>query len=107
MIEKKYDYTLTDAKKIEILVESDAVQINHAVLPPGDALPEHFSNSDVSLIIIRGSLSAQLADEKANIYKKGNIISVPYNTKMNISNAAQDILEFFIIKAPHPKSWKK
>lgn len=106
MIENKCNYTVTDEKKIEVLVERDAVQINHAILPPGDSLPEHFSNSDVSLIIIGGKLSAQLGDQEAHIYGKGDILDVPFNIKMNISNGGDDILEFFIVKAPHPKNWK-
>ncbi|MBN2239678.1 MAG: cupin domain-containing protein [Dehalococcoidales bacterium] len=106
MIEKTYEYTVIDEKKIEILVEEDAVMINHAVLPKGDALPEHFSNSDVHLIIIRGNMSARLGDQEAHFYTRGNIIGVPINTKMNIANAGEDILEFFIIKAPHPRTFK-
>jgi quercetin dioxygenase-like cupin family protein len=107
MIEKTFDYATADDKKIEILVEREDVQINHAVMPPGEGLPEHFSNSNVNLIIVRGTMSAQLGDQEAHIYTKGNILDIPFNIKMNIRNGGTDILEFFIVKAPHPKSYKK
>ncbi|MBN2337563.1 MAG: cupin domain-containing protein [Acidobacteria bacterium] len=107
MIEQTYDYATADDRKIEILVERDGAQINHAVMPPGEGLPEHFSNSDVSLVIIRGIMSAQLGDQEAHIYAKGKILDIPHNIRMNIRNGGSDILEFFIVKAPHPRNYGK
>jgi quercetin dioxygenase-like cupin family protein len=107
MIEKKFDYSTADTKKIEIIVEEDYVQINHMVLNKGEGLPEHYSNSNVNMIVIRGTLSLQLNDQETHTYTRGNIVSVPFKTKMNVNNLNTDVLEFFVVKAPHPRAYKQ
>ena len=106
MLEKAYKFTTESCKTIEKLIDDEPVLINHAILPEGDALPEHYSNSNVYLIIVRGILTARLDDQDAHQYPCGQIVNVPYHTKMNISNADGDVLEFFIIKAPNPRNYK-
>ena len=39
-------------------------------------------------------------------YPEGSIINIPYNIKMNVSNQQDDVLEFFVVKAPSPKNFK-
>ncbi len=107
MIEKKYSYTMTETKKIERVISDDNVDINHMVLPEGEALPEHFSNSNVYLVIIRGRLTIRLNDQAEATYNKGEIINVPYKIKMFIHNKYTEILEFFVVKAPSPRQFKK
>ncbi len=106
MLEKTYTYTLEDAKKIEKLIDDDPVLINHIVLPKGDGLPEHYSNSNVYLIIVRGQINLKLEEQEQQTYDRGNIVNIPYNTKMNIKNLRDDILEFFVVKVPNPKHYK-
>lgn len=105
MIEKHYSYTQSNEKVIEKLVGDDVAMINHIVLAIGDALPEHYSDSHVYLIIVRGSLTIQLDDQEAQQYQ-ASVVNVPFHTKMNISNTAKEALEFFIVKAPHPRVYK-
>jgi quercetin dioxygenase-like cupin family protein len=107
MIEKVYNYTTGDDKVIEQLVQDDPAQINHMILPKGAALPEHYSNSNVYMIVLRGNLSLRLDDQDAHIYNYGQIINVPYKTKMNVSNQDDEVLEFMVVKAPHPKNYKE
>ena len=106
MAEKTYGFSITDQGKIERIISDENVDLNHIVLTEGEALPEHFSNSNVYLIIIRGTIKIGLNGEKAKIYRKGSILSIPYNTKMIISNSDKDVLEFFIVKSPSPKSFE-
>ncbi|RFU96205.1 hypothetical protein DYP60_01145 [Sphaerochaeta halotolerans] len=106
MIETVYAYTKTDEKVIEKLVGDDQVMINHVVLGNGEALPEHFSDSNVYLTIVRGILSATFGDQEAH-YCQGAIVNVPANTKMNIANTHDEPVEFFIVKAPHPRVYKE
>jgi len=106
MIETVYTYTKTDEKVIEKLVGDDQVMINHVVLNNGEALPEHYSDSNVYLTIARGTLSATFGDQEAHYYQ-GAIVNVPANTKMNIANTNEDPVEFFIVKAPHPRVYKE
>ena len=105
MIEKQYTYTQTHEKVIEKLVGDDVAMINHIVLATGDALPEHYSDSNVYLVVVRGSLTIQLDEQEANYYQ-ASVVNVPFHTKMNISNTGKETLEFFIVKAPHPRVYK-
>ncbi|MGI5850294.1 MAG: cupin domain-containing protein [Christensenellales bacterium] len=104
MIEKKYVFTLSETKTIERIIEDDHVGINHMVLAKSEALPEHHSNSNVYLIIIRGQITLRLDDQTGHIYPAGSILSIPFKTKMNISNDSEEILEFFVVKAPSPRN---
>jgi len=105
MLENTYGYSTTDMKKIEKLVNDDPLQINHMVLPQGEGLPEHYSNSNVYMIVIGGNLSLKLDEQEQHLYTRGQIINVPFHTKMNVNNFNEDILEFFVIKAPNPKNY--
>lgn len=103
MIEKRYAYTLADSKTIEKVIEDDHVAINHIVLGQGDSLPEHYSNSNVYMTVIRGGISLRLDDQDEHTYPAGSIIAIPYKTKMNVYNTGKNIVEFFVTKAPSPK----
>jgi quercetin dioxygenase-like cupin family protein len=103
LIEKVYDFSVIDQKVIERIVDDEYANLNHVILAKEDRLPEHFSNSNVYLLIVRGTMSIQLNQDHEQMYPNGKIINVPFNTKMNIRNVKEDILEFFIVKAPHPK----
>lgn len=107
MIEKSYEYNIVDEKLIERIVDDDNVAINHMILIKGTGLPEHFSNSNVYMIIIRGKMAISLNDNPQKIYEKGKILYIPYNTKMNVQNLDDEVLEFFVVKAPNPKNFKK
>lgn len=103
MIEKTYNFKLTSEKLIERTVDDDNLAINHMVLNKGEALPEHFSNSNVYLIIVRGKMTIQLAEQEPHFYEAGVIVNVPFNIKMNISNQNPETLEFFVVKSPNPR----
>lgn len=105
MVEKHYPYTQSKEKVIEKLIGDDVAMINHVVLATGDALSEHYSDSNVYLVAVRGSLTIQLEDQEARYYQTC-MVNVPFHTKMNISNTAKEALEFVIAKAPHPRACK-
>jgi quercetin dioxygenase-like cupin family protein len=107
MIEKKVPFISLDEKVIEKLVDDDNVVINHMLLPKDTGLPEHYSNSNVYMIIVRGAMTIQLNEENANIHEKGTILQIPYQTKMNVNNFNDEMLEFFVVKAPNPKDMIK
>ncbi|MPM71029.1 hypothetical protein SDC9_117992 [bioreactor metagenome] len=106
MIEKNYKYLLTNEKVIEKIVDDENIHLNHMVLVKGTGLPEHYSNSNVYMVIVRGTMTIKLNDEEANNYTIGDILKIPYNTKMNVNNFHEDILEFFVFKTPNPKNYK-
>lgn len=105
MIEKKYSFTMSDSKTIERIISDDNADINHMILPKGDSLPEHYSNSNVYLIVVKGNISVKLEDQEEHVYPHGSILAIPYKTKMNLYNRHNEILEFFVVKAPSPKTF--
>lgn len=105
-MEKLYHFNQSDEKLIEKILDDDVVMINHIILNQGEALPQHDSNSNVYLIVVRGTLTSQLGDDLSKCYTQGSIINVPGKIKMNISNAEPDQLEFFVVKAPSPRLYK-
>lgn len=106
-MEKVYEFSKEDTKNIEKLIDDNNLVINHMVLPQGAGLPEHYSNSNVYMIIVRGKMTIHLDNHEAKKYMKGNIINIPYNLLMNVKNLDDEILEFFVVKAPNPKNFKE
>ena len=107
MIEKKFDYSVTDVKTIEKIILDDNVNINHMVLPKGEGLPEHYSNSTVYMIVAKGIVSLELNEEQRHDYPFGSIINIPYNTKMNVKNHNEEITELFVVKSPSPHKYQE
>jgi len=107
MIEKIITYTTGDDKTIERIVQDDPVQINHMILPKGASLPEHYSDSNVYMIVMRGKVSLRLDDQEVHTYQYGNILNIPFHTKMNVSNSDDEVLELMVVKAPHPRNYNK
>ncbi len=104
MVEKIYKFSSSEDKLIEKLIDDENLVLNHVVLSAEDSLPQHFSNSNVYLVIIRGEMAVELNEQAPNSYKAGSIVNIPYNTKMSIANQANSPLEFFIVKAPNPNN---
>lgn len=107
MLEKVYNFSTADTKNIEKVIDDDYSAINHMVLPKGSGLPEHYSNSNVYMIIIRGTLTLKLGDQEPHKYNSGQIVNIPYNIKMNVNNFDEDLLELFVVKSPNPKNYVK
>ena len=103
MIEKNYKYTIADTKTIEKLVADENVHINHMILPKGEGLPLHNSNSNVYMTVMRGTISLILDEQERHDYEAGNILNIPNNTKMNVSNNEDAVAEILVVKAPAPR----
>lgn len=106
MLEKIYALPTSNEKSIGKIVDDDNIGINHIILTKGDALPEHYSNSNVYMIIVKGTMTLKLDAQEPHNYSVTQIINIPYNTKMNVSNSNDDILEFFVVKSPNPRNYK-
>ena len=103
MVEKQIAYTLSQEKVIEKLIEDDNVAINHMILRNSEALPLHHANSNVYMIVVRGEVTLSLDEQEAHAYPAGSIVLIPYQTRMDVSNRGEAILELFVVKAPSPK----
>ena len=107
MIEKTYKFAQTQEKIIERIVDDENINLNHMILRNGESLPEHYSNSNVYMIITKGIMSIKLDEQDFKDYKIGDILNIPYDTKMNVTNQNEQLLEFFVVKSPNPKDYKK
>lgn len=107
MIEKFYSYSTGDKKVVEKLIMDDNINYIHMVFGKDEGLPVHYSNSNVYMNVIRGSLSIGLDDQEIHQYKKGTLLEIPYNTKMNVGNQGEEVLELIVVKAPAPQNYSK
>lgn len=107
MIEKKYSFKNVDEKLIERVIADEHIHLNHMILPKGDRLPEHYSNSNIYMVIVNGTMTIQLADQESQNYQSGEVLNIPYNIKMNVVNIHEPILEFFVFKSPNPDNYSK
>lgn len=103
MIEQKYNFTLTDEKTVEKVIQDENIHYLHMVFNKDQGLPEHFSNSNVYMTVIRGRLSIQLDDQDNHEYEAGTVLRIPFKTKMNVRNLHDDTLELIVVKAPAPQ----
>lgn len=106
MLEKIYKYQKVNEKIIEKIVDDENIALNHMILTKDTGLPEHYSNSNVYMIIISGTMTLKLGDQEQQKYQSGDIINIPYNIKMNVNNFDEETLEFFVVKSPNPKNYK-
>jgi len=56
------------------------------------------------MTVLRGRLSIGLDDQEVHEYEAGDLLKIPFNTKMNVKNLHDDTLELIVVKAPAPKS---
>ena len=107
VVETVRNYAVTEETAIEKIIHNEYVHINHVALGKGDALPIHAANSHAHLIVVRGAVTLALSDQEPHEYPSGRIVSVPYGTRMNVSNQGDAVLSFFIVKAPGPGFFTK
>lgn len=106
MIEQVFKYSTGDEKTVEKLIMDENVNYVHMVFNNGEGLPEHFSNSNVYMNVIRGTLSITLGEQEEQKYDKGSLLKIPNKIKMNVRNKNDDTLELIVVKAPAPDSLK-
>lgn len=107
MIEEVFDYYTGNENKVQKLIMDDNINYIHMTFNKGEGLPEHQSNSNVYMTVLRGKLSIGLNDQEVQVYPKGKVLKIPFDTKMNVRNEDVDVLELLVIKSPAPKNYKK
>lgn len=96
--------TQYDGKTIEKLIGDKYLMINHFMFGQDEGLPVHKSNSNVYMIIVNGTLTITL-DQVETTHMSGQILTIPYGIEMHVRNENKDILEMFVLKAPHPDQY--
>jgi len=102
MIEQIFKMSTGDEKAVERVIQDENIHYIHMVFNKDEGLPEHFSNSNVYMTVVRGTLSIGLNDQEVHQYDKGTLLKIPVNTKMNVKNSSNNILELIVVKAPAP-----
>lgn len=104
MVEQIFSLSRGNEKAVEKVIFDENIHYLHMVFNKGEGLPEHFSNSNVYMTVVRGELSIGLNDQEIHKYEAGTLLKIPYQTKMNVKNLNEETLELIIVKAPAPKS---
>ncbi len=104
MVEKVYKMTLGDTKTMERVIADENIHYMHMIFNKDEGAPEYFSNAIVYMTVVRGTLSIALDEQEIHRYEKGTVLNIPFNTKMNIKNLDDEVLEIFVVKAPAPKA---
>lgn len=104
MVEQIFKLAKSNEKAVEKVIFDENVHYLHMVFNQNEGLPEHFSNLNVYMTVIRGTLSIGLNEQEIHEYVSGTLLKIPYQTKMNVKNLHTDILELIVVKAPAPKN---
>jgi quercetin dioxygenase-like cupin family protein len=102
MLEQVFKYSTGNDKVVEKLIMDENVNYIHMIFNKGEGLPEHYSNSNVYMNVIRGTLSLMLDEQEEQKYAKGSLLKIPNKTKMNVRNKNDETLELIVVKAPAP-----
>ena len=102
MIEQVYQLETGDKKVVEKVIMDENIHYIHMVFNKNEGLPEHYSNSNVYMTVVRGKLSIALDDQEIHVYEEGTLLKIPENTKMNVKNLNELVLELIVVKAPAP-----
>lgn len=84
MTEQVFKLSTTDEMAVEKIVFDENIHYLHMVFNKDEGLPEHFSNSNVYMTVVRGTLSIDLDDQGTHEYHAGTLLKIPFNTKMNV-----------------------
>ena len=103
MVEQIFSLSRSNEKAVEKVIFDENLHYLHMVFNKTEGLPEHFSNSNVYMTVVRGKLSIGLNDQEIHEYEAGTLLKIPFQTKMNVKNLNEETLELIVVKAPAPK----
>ena len=104
MVEQVFKMAPGNEKSVKKVIQDENLHYLHMVFNKNDGLPEHYSNSTVYMTVLRGKLSIRLNAQEMHEYDKGDVLKIPFKTKMDVRNLHQDILELIVVKAPAPNN---
>jgi quercetin dioxygenase-like cupin family protein len=87
------------------LVDEEYMQINQVCLEPGQQVPQHNANSNVTLMVVHGEGTFHVGNEVTRM-GPGKLVRVSFQSPMSIKNESKERLAFLVIKAPHPNEMK-
>lgn len=103
MIEQVFKIADGNNKIVEKVIQDENVHYMHMIFNKNEGAPEHFSNSNVYMTVVRGKLSITLDEQDTHDYPACSVLKIPMGIKMNIRNLNDETLELIVVKAPAPK----
>ena len=107
MIEEIFTLEQSDQRLVQKVVQDDNLDYIHMIFNKNEGLPEHYSNSNLYMTVLKGNLSIGLDEQETHSYPAGTLLKIPYHVKMNVGNQHNEPLELIVIKAPAPKNYPK
>jgi len=104
MVEQIFDLYVGNKKAIEKVIIDENIHYLHMVFNKDEGLPEHLSNSNVYMTVVRGKLSIGLDEQEIHEYESGTLLKIPFQTKMDVNNRHDETLELIVVKAPAPQN---
>jgi quercetin dioxygenase-like cupin family protein len=83
------------------LIDEKYLQMNQVCLEPGQQVPQHNANSNVTLTVVHGEGTFHVGNERVRM-GPGKLLRVPFQSPMSIKNESKERLAFLVVKAPHP-----
>jgi quercetin dioxygenase-like cupin family protein len=102
-IEQAFALNANPEQKVEKIIQDDNLDYIHMRFAQGEGLPIHYSNSNVYMTVLTGTLSIGLDDQDVHVYPAGTLLKIPYKTRMNVRNNHDAVLTLIVIKAPSPR----
>lgn len=106
MIEQMFTLARGPERTVEKVIQGENLDYIHMLFNKDEGLPLHYSNSNVYMTVLQGTLSIGLNDQADHHYPGGTLLKIPYKIKMNVRNTHDDLLELLVIKAPAPKNFQ-
>lgn len=103
MVEQVFKIARGDEKIIEKVILDENLHYLHMVFNSGDGTPEHLTNGNLYMTVLRGTLTIILACQEPHEYEAGSILKIPHNIMMTAKNSHHETLELTVVKAPAPK----
>jgi quercetin dioxygenase-like cupin family protein len=105
MIEQIFPLARGPERTVEKVIQDDNLDTIHMLFNKDEGLPVHYSNSNVYMTVLQGTLTIGLNDQEDHHYPAGTLLQIPYKVKMNVRNTHDELLELLVIKAPAPKNY--
>ncbi len=105
MTPERFSFSTGDQSIRERVVDQPSrwnMLIAHVVLPAGESVPSHPTDSEAFLTVVRGTLTLDLDGLAETRHPRGSVLYLPKGAPMAPRNDGSDVVEFFVIKTPHP-----
>ena len=107
MIEQTFNLASAAGRTVEKVIQDDNLDYIHMLFNKDEGLPEHYSNSNVYMTVLKGRLSISLDEQETHAYPAGTLLKIPFHVKMNVRNLDDAQLELIVVKAPAPKNYPR